>query len=187
MFSHTQINNLLVFDIESVSEYKSLDELHSKNPKMAQLWSKRCEFLRSSTKYGNENKTDEELYFDKAPLHPEFAKPIAVSLGVIRFDDKDKDSQITIHLFNLGNSEERKLLEETINTIKSAEEKRNKNGYKIQLAGHNIKRFDVPFLGKRILINGMKLPESLQVFGKKPWEVNQFDTSEFWSFGSFSE
>jgi hypothetical protein len=57
----------------------------------------------------------------------------------------------------------------------------------IKLSGHNIKRFDVPFLCKRGLINGMQLPVPLQIWDKKPWEIPFVDTSELWSFGAWQE
>lgn len=58
------------------------------------------------------------------------------------------------------------------------------NGYK--LCGHYIKDFDIPFIAKRMLINGVKIPGMLKFFGKKPWEINWvLDTHEMWRWGSF--
>lgn len=58
----------------------------------------------------------------------------------------------------------------------------------LRLTGHNIKGFDVPCLGKRILytLGPDFLPPSLIVWNKKPWEINYLDTSEIFSFGSWS-
>ena len=36
-----------------------------------------------------------------------------------------------------------------------------------------------------MLINGMSLPEILDLAGKKPWEVPHLDTMELWKFGDF--
>jgi hypothetical protein len=36
-----------------------------------------------------------------------------------------------------------------------------------------------------MLINGIKLPDILNIAGKKPWEVNFLDTLELWKFGDF--
>lgn len=52
-----------------------------------------------------------------------------------------------------------------------------------QLCGHNIKRFDAPFLAFRYLANGMEVPESLRSAGKKPWELTHVDTMELLQFG----
>ena len=36
-----------------------------------------------------------------------------------------------------------------------------------------------------MLINGISVPEMLDLSGKKPWEVNHFDTMELWKFGDY--
>jgi 3'-5' exonuclease len=53
------------------------------------------------------------------------------------------------------------------------------------LCAHNGKEFDFPYLARRILINGLKLPEILDNAGKKPWEVAHLDTLELWKFGDY--
>ena len=53
------------------------------------------------------------------------------------------------------------------------------------LCAHNGKEFDVPYLCRRMLINNIPIPGSLNVSGKKPWEVNHLDTLELWKFGDF--
>lgn len=53
------------------------------------------------------------------------------------------------------------------------------------VCGHNIKEFDIPFICRRMLVNGITIPESLNVSGKKPWETSFIDTLELWKFGDF--
>jgi hypothetical protein len=36
-----------------------------------------------------------------------------------------------------------------------------------------------------MLINGISIPEILDIAGKKPWEVPHLDTMELWKFGDF--
>jgi hypothetical protein len=36
-----------------------------------------------------------------------------------------------------------------------------------------------------MIINGVSLPKSLNLFGKKPWEVQHIDTMNLWRFGDF--
>lgn len=55
----------------------------------------------------------------------------------------------------------------------------------MQFCGHNIKEFDIPFLCRRMVIQGMQLPECLKLHGKKPWEVPHLDTLELWRFGDY--
>ena len=53
------------------------------------------------------------------------------------------------------------------------------------VCGHNAKEFDFPYICRRMLINGIKLPRILDIAGKKPWEINHLDTMELWKFGDF--
>ncbi|WP_276389139.1 3'-5' exonuclease [Eudoraea chungangensis] len=50
---------------------------------------------------------------------------------------------------------------------------------------HNGKEFTFPFLGRRYLINQIKLPEKLAAYDKKPWETPYLDTLELWKFGAY--
>jgi DNA polymerase elongation subunit (family B) len=54
-----------------------------------------------------------------------------------------------------------------------------------QITGHNVREFDIPYLCRRMLANGLELPEILDVSGRKPWEMNIFDTLQQWRFGDY--
>jgi uncharacterized protein YprB with RNaseH-like and TPR domain len=53
------------------------------------------------------------------------------------------------------------------------------------LCAHNGKEFDFPYLGRRVLINGLFLPNIIDHAGKKPWQVPHLDTMELWKFGDY--
>ena len=53
------------------------------------------------------------------------------------------------------------------------------------LCAHNGKEFDFPFLARRCIIQGVPLPEVLDLAGKKPWEVYHLDTMHLWKFGDY--
>ncbi|MDD5186061.1 MAG: ribonuclease H-like domain-containing protein, partial [Paludibacter sp.] len=53
------------------------------------------------------------------------------------------------------------------------------------VCGHNIKEFDIPYICRRMLINGLPLPPIFQIAGKKPWEISFIDTLELWKFGDY--
>ena len=55
----------------------------------------------------------------------------------------------------------------------------------VRLCAHNGREFDFPYLSRRMLINGMKLPAALDLSGKKPWEINHIDTMDMWKFGDW--
>ena len=54
-----------------------------------------------------------------------------------------------------------------------------------QLCAHNGKEFDFPYIARRALVNGITIPEILDLAGKKPWEVNHLDTLQLWKFGDY--
>jgi phage pi2 protein 07 len=51
--------------------------------------------------------------------------------------------------------------------------------------GHNAKEFDFPFIARRMIINQVTIPNKLNLFGKKPWEIAHLDTLELWKFGDY--
>lgn len=59
-----------------------------------------------------------------------------------------------------------------------------KQSSEVLLCAHNGKEFDFPYLCRRILINQLPIPKTLNI-SKKPWENNHLDTLELWKFGDY--
>ena len=91
-----------------------------------------------------------------------------------------KDGETQIRLKSIANKDESVLLQEFIDLLNSYY-----NSPDFMFCAHNGKEFDIPFLCRRILINGKKIPNILNVSGKKPWEIKHLDTMELWKFGDF--
>jgi 3'-5' exonuclease len=166
---------VVVFDIETASNFKNFSELEKANPKLAQLWSKRCVYLRSRFEE-NKDFSDSALYDEKAALSAEFSRIVCASFGRFEFDESNKPI-ITIKSYS--SHDEREILEgihEVFDRFIS-----------FKFCGHNIKRFDIPVICKRLIINNFKLPRELQVSGLKPWQMPFIDTCESWSFGAWQE
>ena len=53
------------------------------------------------------------------------------------------------------------------------------------LCAHNGKEFDFPYIARRGLINGLNIPQILDLAGKKPWEISHLDTLQLWKFGDY--
>ena len=53
------------------------------------------------------------------------------------------------------------------------------------LCAHNGKEFDFPFIARRMIVLQIELPNKLNLFGKKPWEVPHLDTLEMCKFGYY--
>ena len=172
MFDPHQLEKMLFFDIETAGSVNHADSLSTK---MQELWSTKSDLLRNQlgAKYpDNKDKSDEDLFQMKAALHAEFGRVVCVSFGI--WDNGEH------RMTSFYGEDEKEILEKTNKVLANASAK----GMKI--CGHNIKIFDVPFLGKKMIFNGMTPPPNLQLWDKKPWEVPILDTSEFFSFGSWS-
>ena len=181
MFILEDIKNWLFFDIETVSRCRTLEVLESTDPTNAKLWRHRCEYLRR--RYIEcEKMTDDELYIEKAGLHPEFSKIVCISMGIYKGGGQAQ-------IVGYASDDEKEVVSKALGIIDQFKKTvYNKSRTAVAyLAGHNIKRFDVPVLCKRALINKLELPDMLQIHGKKPWEMIFMDTAEVWSFGAWQE
>ena len=174
MYTLNQIKAILFFDLETAASHATLNDLKEDNPLLAKLWSKRCDYLREKF---NENTdlSDSELYLSKAALHPEFNRIVCASFG--RITGNEKINKMVVKSY-YGDDESEIL--DGIDKVLSKFSGMN-------LCGHNIKRFDIPVMGKRFLINGKRLPKTLKIYDAKPWDLPFIDTSDIWSFGAWQE
>ena len=178
MFTKAQIEKFLFFDVETAGGAGSFDQL---TEKLKELWEHRAEFLRNSlsSKYPeNAEKTASELFFEKSALQAEFGRVVCVSFGKVKFTD---EGMPVVQIVSYYGDDEKDILQKSFKVMDGM----NKNG--VKLFGHNIKRFDIPFLCKRAFINGIEPAIPLQVWDKKPWEISATDSSELWSFGAWQE
>lgn len=162
------VNNVLFLDIETVPQYSSYSEL-PEDWKL--LWEHKASFLVRN----KETETAESVY-PRAGIYAEFGKIICIGCGIVSGSGENK--KIALKCFS-GNDEKLLLFQfsEMLN-------KWSPDGTKF-LCAHNGKEFDFPYLCRRFVINQIPIPASLQLSGKKPWEVNHLDTLELWKFGDF--
>lgn len=167
MLQNINYNKILFFDIETVPltyEFKDLEE------RAQGLWDRKTRFLQE-----RDNLSPDELY-EKAGIYAEFGKVVCISMGFVL----QKGGETQIRVKSIANENEKILLQEYIDLLNSYY-----NSPDFLFCAHNGKEFDIPFLCRRILINGLKLPFILNVAGKKPWEIKHLDTMELWKFGDF--
>jgi hypothetical protein len=165
MLYHLPIENILFLDIETVpqaSGYQKLDERFKKS------WEHEAAKLRKT-----DADTVENLY-QKAGLYAEFGKIVCISVGFMN------GNQFRVKSFY--DDDEDRLLTDFQNLLNNFY---NENGK--FLCAHNGKEFDFPFIARRMIINGQKLPDILNVAVKKPWEMPFIDTMELWKFGNFKK
>ena len=160
------IENILFLDIETVPLSPSFDDL-SEEKKM--LWEKKC---KSLSRYSQEEDSSGDSLYGRAGIYAEFGKIVCISAGYF------SKGQLRIKSF-FGEHEHVLLTDfaQLVNQHFSKQEHR--------LCAHNGKEFDFPYIARRMLINGIKLPSILNISGKKPWENPHLDTLEMWKFGDY--
>ena len=162
------VNNILFLDIETVPQYSSYNDLPED---WRQLWD-----IKSNTLSRNQEGQTSEMLYPRAGIYAEFGKIVCISCGVVQ----GKGEQRKIILKSFSGDDEKELLQQfnaMMNNWVTGEQK--------FLCAHNGKEFDFPYLCRRMIINNLTIPETLNSTGKKPWEVNHFDTLELWKFGDY--
>jgi hypothetical protein len=127
-----------------------------------------------------EKYTDEtsvaEAFANSAGIYSEFGKIVCISVGFIYF----KGLEMHFRTKSFAGDNEKTILDDFAQLLtKFCTTKEH------TLCGHNIKEFDIPYICRRMLINGISLPSVLQISGKKPWEISFIDTLELWKFGDY--
>ncbi|MBP7839428.1 MAG: 3'-5' exonuclease [Bacteroidales bacterium] len=164
MLKNLNLENVLFLDIETVPQYSCYEALPEK---MKKLWDEKALRL----KYPDKSDTPEELYL-RAGIYAEFGRIICISAGYI------SGTQFRIKSFY--QTEEKELLSNFANLLNRHYDTPNH-----LLCAHNGKEFDFPYIARRLLINGLSIPEILNLAGKKPWEVQHLDTMDLWRFGDY--
>ncbi len=162
------LNNILFLDIETVPQFAAYSDLPES---WKSLWDTKATNLIKN----KEEETAETIY-PRAGIYAEFGKIICISCGVIQ----GSGEQRKLVLKSFFGDEEKSLLvrfSEMLNKWTS-------DGSKY-LCAHNGKEFDFPYLCRRLLINGLPIPLTLNTAGKKPWEIAHLDTMELWKFGDY--
>ena len=158
--------NVLFLDIETVPESETFEKL---SPEKQELFALK-------TQYQRKDETTAEEFYDSAGIWAEFGKIICISVGF--FSQFDTERLFRVKSF-YGDNEESLLVE-----FKELVDK-HFNGLNHLLCAHNGKEFDFPYIARRMIINKINLPEKLNLFGKKPWEIAHLDTMELWKFGDY--
>ncbi|MGG9961479.1 ribonuclease H-like domain-containing protein [Ferruginibacter sp. SUN106] len=162
------LENLLLIDIETVPGHSSFDLL---SDDWKQLWEEKT--VRSLPDFTSAA----EFYPQRAGVMAEFAKIVCISIGYFT----KQGTVLQLRLKSFFGDDEKKLLQEFVSTVNQMEAKNNKWSF----AGHNIKEFDIPFICRRLLINGLRIPAYLDFQNMKPWDTNTVDTFQYWRFGDY--
>ncbi|MEW6468604.1 MAG: 3'-5' exonuclease [Bacteroidota bacterium] len=177
MLETIPLDCILFLDIETVPQYPAYEQLPD-NFRM--LWD-----LKSHALIRNPELENPRNIYRRAGIYAEFGKVICISVGFIRASQPQEGRAggaqgREFRVKSFYGDDEAKLLSEFADLLNS---RYNKPEH--LLCAHNGKEFDFPFLSRRMLINGIKLPRALNAHGKKPWEVQHLDTMDLWKFGDY--
>lgn len=159
------LENILFLDIETVPELASFDELDEERKKLWEL----------KTQYKRRDEFTPEEYYEHAGIWAEFGKIVCISVGFFNFRNQERKFRMTTFF-----GEETSILKDFKKLLDT-----HFNRPQHLLCAHNGKEFDFPYIARRMLIHGISLPDKLDLFGKKPWEVPHLDTLELWKFGDY--
>lgn len=166
------LEEILFIDIETVPVTNDYLQLSAG---MQEQWNRK---IRSLKFLNSDAEPPEALFMEKAGIYSEFARIVCIGIGCL---SRDADLSWKLLLKSLTAPDERTLL----HSFTGALSKFGVRYPQFRFCGHNIREFDLPFLCRRMVIHNMPLPASLQLQGKKPWEILHIDTLELWRFGDY--
>lgn len=157
----------IFFDIETVRGYSTFAEMPER---FQQLWIKKYE----KGNFREQFDTPEACYLEMAGLFSEFGKIVCATIG-----GYNKAGKLVIYSY--ADRDEKKLLLAFNNFLSKSHSRETP----IQIIGHNINNFDIPYTCQRMVIHGIKPAKGFDPRGKKPWELLHIDTMDNWKFGNW--
>ncbi|MES2747695.1 MAG: 3'-5' exonuclease [Bacteroidota bacterium] len=165
MIEKIKLDYILFLDIETVPDQENFQNL---DEEMQHLW-------ELKTQYQRKDDFTPEAFYERAGIWAEFGKIVCISVGYFVTKSDIRNFRVTSFF-----GEEKKILSDFNNLLAN-----HFNGPQHLLCGHNAKEFDFPFIARRMIINQIPIPNKLNLFGKKPWEIAHLDTLELWKFGDY--
>jgi len=156
----SDLTRICFFDIETVGQKIDIE----KNPVLR-------EFVVKRSKKETHEVTNDNITL-LGGLYPETGKIICISVGVFKND--------MFYVKSFYGDDEKDLLIDFTNMLEN-----DNFSFKYILAGHNVESFDIPFIIKRCILNGIKVPMVFNIMTKQPWDYNFIDTIKLW-FGDYN-
>lgn len=185
-YTKEHIKRMLFVDIETVRATRYFHEL---SEGMQKMWENKAQYLEPKSEL-----SVEEKYYERAGIYAEFGKIVCISCGFVF----ERDKQMYFKVKSFYGDDERQILKAFGEFLDNITVKLDANGNLLDrngnkksnswlfhyLVAHNGKEFDFPYLCRRYMVHQLRLPELLEVRGKKPWDIGHLlDTMEMWRFG----
>lgn len=172
------INKVLFMDIETVPQYEKFSMVPDSLKKLFVQ-----KFKNKTSDVFNvigieKNYTEEEIWEEmwnlKAPLYAEFGKIVCISIGMLYNGEFIKKSFYSENEFELLKK---------FTSGKTLEKFNDTSGKNSFICVYNGEIFDLPFVAKRIIINGLNIPKIFLFPNFKPWERNfLIDVKNIWKW-----
>jgi len=193
VFTPTNIYEMLFFNVKSVLEYPTLEELEAQNKPLFERW----QYL-AKTKYNDIPAGQfvdmavysQKKYEENAPYYPEYSRIIAITYATLYLEN----GNIKREFKKICNEDERLVIETfmaELHVLSSAATKSSPPFFP-PLCGHNIISHDIPLLIKRFILLSSKFETSQQLplilkrcLNIKPWESGIVDTVNVWKFNGY--
>lgn len=125
----------------------------------------------------------EYIWKQKAHLSPETAQIICISAGMII---ENEDKSLSFRCASFTGETDKEILTAFLANKKSFIHEKDSSSSDKNVVCYNALGFDIPFLSRRILYNGLELPDRLQISGLKPWNIYSIiDLKDSIKFGGF--
>lgn len=166
--------DILFLDIETV---RIQDKLEAGTP-LYHAWEYKMRYQDEGKKVFS---SLEESFEDKAALSPEFGKIVCITVGWVREIGNETKPEVSIKFKSFYGENEKDLLTNFLEWVNKAFNK-NPGCY---FFGHAIKGFDLPYILRRCVLNGLDTHYSFDVGRAKPWELKNEDLMDIWKSGGF--
>ena len=150
MYQHVNPENILFIDIETVPLHPSWESVPEE---WRALWNRKADTLKRG-----DNESAADIY-GRAGIYAEFGKIICISVGFISWSDGKERFRVK----SFAGDDEKQVLEDFAALLR-----KHFNRDVHRLCGHNVKEFDIPFIARRMIINGDRLPGLIDNAGRKP-------------------
>lgn len=181
MWELSELKQMVFIDIETTTGKSSYQEVIGDNPALDQYWQLKHKQLKASEPEGLADvESAVQMYERMAALHPEWGKIVCISIGQLKFNESGEPVDFACRSYY--SDDEKQLLSE----FNDAAAKIINRYPSIKWVGHNVRGFDMPYIVKRSIVNGVKVPRAFHFHSLKPWESPLIDTQEVWRFGGWN-
>ena len=173
MILQDQLKDVLFFDIETTTRYKTFEEYKENEPFMAK------EFIRRNK--GTYDMTPEESYLEYGMLHSEHGQVVSIAWKMYDHETNSFKSEVIGFSsweefeYSKGAHADRDILIRFNNRLKELfGDEFNR------MCGYSTNVFDTPYLFNRMRMMGLEPQISLWECLKKPWDNRHLDVKDFW-------